>query len=414
MAVLEDGSFAPSFTFNPVLHQLADRLRRRGMRDFWRETERINQLVTSTLDISVALTYLEAMSAAEVHVYDGYSFSNVARRALVRAIELGAAYGVPTLTLADEFISRGFWGWDGSEFGRPDYGRPASARGYFEWHKRHRGSYASMLRTAGQWPEGSPLEIRAAVQKQLQDPRPGALSYAQDVFLKAYVLLGQPTEFTLTNLRMVRIGNAAELEYALDGMAAIAEGSIKPARGEKLIEQALQMIGSLIVYCAEQGIENAQKIQALIAENYRRTRHPLQIATLVSLARGLQAKSGGAIHGSELNLELPGAVDTIVDAIVNLGHNALTVEERQVLIGYGQLASDVFVLGRYAQDQVKQSELTVGDFLAANPQLSAKRLERVLNPRGRRKASGPAVELARTFGSVVYYDLWAPGRGLAT
>jgi hypothetical protein len=270
-----------------------------------------------------------------------------------------------------------------------------------------------MIGVAARWNYDSELKERAMIDKYLENPDRANFAYGRKVYIHMHSLFNRPTSFTLTQLKYVRIDNPRELEFAIDGLSAIAEGAMPIQRGIPLITNAVSMIDNLLAYCAATlKIPNAVRIRSLIEDYYARTRSPLQILTLVNLARGLQAQMGAStLPGEFVDTLLPSAVEVIMEAILNRGQNSLTLAQRQILMGYARLACDVFVLGRYVQALPTNPALTVGEFLEHNPDLSAERLNDIFNPTGRPHTIGSAAGFRRRLSSEASWDLWLAGYG---
>ncbi len=229
-------------------------------------------------------------------------------------------------------------------------------------------------------------------------------------------------EVSLRNILKANPGNPEELEVAMKAIESLKQGDIRSREAIEWFDGDLTMIQNFIAHCDSLGIHNAHLIATMFeqanAQKLDKRARQLSVQGIVDTANGLRKQLGEEAitnTGNDFEVQLPEAVDTLTDVILNYGQNNLTDEEKELLITYTKMACDVFIVGKFLRDD-RYKDKTISEYLEENPNLSAARPEASLKPdqssqpEARRGAQG----LRQEFGSVVYWRARRPGFGVVS
>jgi len=384
-------------------------LPRHYMFDIWW----LRQQIEEATEVETILDCLEAATAQEVFVSRSELFAEIIARAIERVDEFVRKTGISSARFIELIRNRMFWGRDGEIYGRPQYGPSYETEISSNWHVGRMTDFLRILRERSSLNDSVEIGIAAAISDFQSGNRRFEPEDAD--FLTEFIEQNGLISFRLYHLWGVSVGKESELEFVLSELEALETQAITSKKGRELLNQGFAMFEYVIKYCATTlNIDNAKSIVKRFDESYARRRVGITVPSLINLASRIcdDSAPSGLVDGSRLAIELPLAMDIIIDVILNRGQNNLSDEQRLNISTFVKLAADVFVLGQYFNDK-RFSGKTISEYLESRPGISAERLADEINSNygGREKLDSRYKNLRGKFGSVVYWKLNRRGYG---
>jgi hypothetical protein len=426
-----DTDVKPSLGYNPLVAEFITYPKNLNI-------ELITQKVDEANDLTSLYDVLEALTAEEFFVLKSTTDRNILKpvidTVLAKILSIAKQTDESPRLVAQALSTRAFRGVHEIELSRPIYVKdfPSTyygTRNFWDktikveelislnktgtYHTSFKSNVTNFLKTESKdKSQNPPPNLDSIIQKYEQGDRKvdfDTLVYFE--FLESSV----ETQM-LIYLTGIDPKNTTEINIGIESLALIDYDALPTTKGLQYIETSMRMIRKFITVCANDlDISNAKAVEKALQGQPEAARQPLTIRDIINLANGFRRQIGQEelkMNAQELEQQIPIALDTLADVIINYGQNNLSEELKEDLAGYAKLAGDTFVIGKFLKDKHYKTK-TIEEFLTEHPNMSAVRMAGKINKKDNRHIQEDELrDLRGQFGSAVYWNRRKRGYGI--
>lgn len=415
---------------NPILKHLVD-IRGASSRAWWMNAEQrrgrrdvlgegLQYLKSSFANAETVTEGLEVLAAASSEdVYDWLRMKEIfgkvevrelIKQAIAKIIELGEEEGYDPEELSRAIYSQAY---QEQTYGKESY--------YRDYQHNHMGFVSKTLHAVSGVKDRKLPPNFEAIKAAFRDGK-SVYGYKEMVYFCSLERRGMGEFDTQTFFSDLDPMESMQLDGAIEALVDM-EPAHMSKEGLKWMEISLRLFQKFLTTTADRlRIPNGKIVQDLftrqLENNHQVTGRQayLTYKDIVIVANALRSQLGEQkipFSAANLDEQVVSAYDTIADVVVNYGQNNLTDEQKANLLTFIKIASDTFVIGKYIRDTDFKTK-TIGEFLSEHPEMSAQRLESILNEEkspSPEDPDNPVRDLRKEFGSVVYWKAKQAGFG---